>query len=294
MAKIIKLTDECIEQARKDFEESLKNIKLSDGKISFTKSFSSIQRKATIYFTEIAWLKMQTLVREFSDEVAWHGIAARGEDPEKDEYIITDILVYPQDVTGATVTTNQEEYENWLNELDDDSFNNLRMQGHSHVNMGVTPSSTDNNLYESILAQLKSDMFYIFMIWNKKGDRTVKLYDMAKNVLFETIDCTISILDDGTGTEKFLKDAKTKVRKAPYSYNTAGKTTVPAKTTQPTTNTPTPVTPVTKKEDTAKRMGKRVKKYEPKNASVYSNGGHGYDDDPYGPYGWRDGFYGCY
>ena len=291
MAKIIKLTPENIEQARKEFEESLANLKLSDGKISFTKSFSSIQRKATIYFTEIAWLKMQTLVREFDKEVAWHGVAMRGEDPEKDEYFITDILVYPQNVTGATVTTVQEEYEEWLNSLEDDVFNNLRMQGHSHVNMGTTPSSVDNTLYESILGQLKSSMFYIFMIWNKRGEKTVKLYDMAKNVLFETADCSIEILEDGTGTEAFLKDAKTKVRttvSTPVTY--AVQTKTPEK--------PASVAPVKAKEASSPRMGKRVKKEEKKDVKMASGCGYGhyYEDgyyndeyDPKDPFSWYDG-----
>lgn len=297
MAKIIQLTPECIEQARHEFEESLAKLKLSDGKITFTKSFSTIQRRATIYFTEIAWLKMQTLIREFDKEVAWHGVTVRGEDPEKDEYFITDIIVYPQTVTGVTVTTDQEEYEHWLDGLDNDVFNNLRMQGHSHVNMGTTPSGVDNNLYESILGQLKSTMFYIFMIWNKRGEKTIKLYDMAKNVLFETADCTVSILDDGTGTEAFLKDAKSKVRNAP---------TVPAPVKPAQTATkPTPVASTAKKDEEKPRMGKRVKKagtqtkktYETQERMAYGANGYYYTgayqdyDDPYGPFGFRENLY---
>ena len=151
MAKIIKMTPEIIDEVRRDFENAISSMKLSDGKISFTKSFTSIQRKATVYFTEIAWLKMQSLIREFDKEVAWHGLAFRGEDPEKDEYTITDILVYPQEVTGATVTSDQTKYQEWLMSHDDDVFNNIRMQGHSHVNMATNPSSVDLSLYERIL-----------------------------------------------------------------------------------------------------------------------------------------------
>ena len=143
MAKIIKLTQECIDEVRRDFESALQNIKLSDGKINFCKSFGNINRRATVYFTEIAWEKMQTLIREFDKEVAWHGIAFRGDDPEKDEYTISDILVYPQEVTSATVTTDQNKYQTWLMDHEDDVFNNIRMQGHSHVNMSTSPSVVD-------------------------------------------------------------------------------------------------------------------------------------------------------
>ena len=221
MAKIIKLTPDYIAEIKKDFEEMLNSAKLSDGKINFTKTFGNINREATVYFTELAWLKMQTLIKEFDKEVAWHGIAKRGDDPEKDEYYITDILVYPQEVASATVNTDQEKYQMWLMSHDDEVFNNIRMQGHSHVNMTTSPSGVDTSLYDRILEQLDDSMFYIFMIWNKRNEKTIKIYDLAKNVLFETKDCTVKILDDGTGINKFLKDAKEMVKDKVYSRTTS-------------------------------------------------------------------------
>lgn len=221
MSKIIKMTPEYLNQVLEEFKKELESGRFSDGKINFSKTFSTIDRKATVYFTELAWLKMKTLVREFSKEVAWHGIAKRGEDESKDEYFIEDILVYPQEVTGATVSTDQEKYQMWLMEHDDEVFNNIRMQGHSHVNMGVTPSGVDTALYERILSQLDDDMFYIFMIWNKSDAKTVKIYDMKKNILFETSDVTVEVLDDGTGIESFLKNAKDLVVDKTYSYGNA-------------------------------------------------------------------------
>lgn len=220
MSKNIKITDESLNEVRKAFEEALSTGKFSDGKITFTKTLGIVNRKATVFFTELAWLKMQTLIREFDKEVAWHGIAKRGEDASKDEYYITDILVYPQEVTGATVSTDQEKYQMWLMNHDDEVFNNIRMQGHSHVNMGVTPSSVDTSLYDRILEQLDDDMFYIFMIWNKRKEKTIKIYDLAKNILFDTSDVTVEVLDDGTGIEKFLKDARDAVKDKPTTPTT--------------------------------------------------------------------------
>lgn len=208
MSKIIKPTEHDISAAIAEFSEAVRSGKFSEGKITFTKVMGFVDRKATVYFTELAWLKMQTLVDKMDKEVGWHGIATRGDDPTKDEYFITDILVYPQEVTGATVTTDQNEYQTWLMSHEDTVFDNIRMQGHSHVNMGVTPSSVDNTLYESILSQLNDTMFYIFMIVNKRGERTVKIYDMAKNIMFDTSDVTLMILNDGTGIEHWFKTSK--------------------------------------------------------------------------------------
>lgn len=221
MSKMITLPQEILNQYTQEFYEILRTGKFSDGKINFTKTLGTVDRKATVLFTEMAWQKMQTLIREFDKEVAWHGVAERCE--EKDTYLISDILVYPQEVTGSTVTTDQNEYEMWLMKQEDGVFNNIRMQGHSHVNMSTSPSSVDLNLYDGILSQLDSDMFYIFMIYNKRGEKTVKLYDLRENILFETADVTVAVKEVGDLTG-FIEEAKELVVTKTYNYGTGVRT----------------------------------------------------------------------
>ncbi len=212
MSKLIKLTEQAYIAALESFKASMRGYKAMDGKISYSTSLAVIDRKATVYFTETAWVKMKALIANFDKEVGWHGVAYRGQDETKDEYYITDILVYPQEVTGATVNTDQEQYEMWLMSHDDEVFNSIRMHGHSHVNMGVTPSAVDLSHQEGILDQLKDDMFYIFMIWNKSGNKTIKIYDMKKNILFETSDITVVVQRQEQGLFDFLDEAKEKVK----------------------------------------------------------------------------------
>lgn len=219
MSKPIKITDEFRAAALREFAEVLLRMRLTDGKITYSKSLDSFSRRATVYFTPGAWMKMYMLVLNFDKEVAWHGVAKRGDDPEKDEYFISDILVYPQKVTAATVETDQEEYENWLYEQPDEVFNNLRMQGHSHVNMGVSPSGVDTTHQGKIMEQLDEDMFYIFMIWNKRFEKWVKIYDFAKNTMFETSDVDVKIVDEGWDLDGFLKNAKGLVKSSYPSYS---------------------------------------------------------------------------
>ena len=321
MSKMIKLTPECLAEIRKDFESSLQGAKIADGKISYTKTFGYINRKATVYFTEMAWLKMQTLIREFDKEVAWHGVAYRGEDESKDEYYITDILVYPQEVTGATVNTDQEKYEMWLMMHEDDVFNNIRMQGHSHVNMGTTPSGVDTTHQEKILAQLEDDMFYIFMIWNKRGEKTIKIYDLAKNILFDGTDVTVEVKDDGTGMSAFLAEAKKMVQdKKPvistttngyrggyggyyggYSGNYGNTGNTGGKKEDKKTEEKKQSPPANSSGSGKKRKGKRKGGSNPNNAcsqsqlTLFNGTGCDYDDidDPYGAFGYRgEGYWG--
>lgn len=273
MSKIIKLTPEQILECRRDFDVALSTMKIANGRISFTKTITCPDEKATLYFDPIAWLKMQTLIKEFDKEVAWHGVAHRGEDESKNEYYITDILVYPQQVTGATVNTDQTEYEMWLMRQDDQVFNHIRMQGHSHVYMQVSPSPTDEVHQSKILEQLEDDMFYIFLIWNKRGDKTVRIYDFKKNILFETLDVTVKVLDDGSGIDEFLSDAKRVVKDRPITTvhsNSSNKSNIPASNTK-STPADSKITQFKDSKSTTnsqfgkngKRKGKRKKKDNP-------------------------------
>lgn len=241
MGKYIKLTEEFMTQTRRDFEEALRLAKLSDGKFNFTKTFAKPGKDhAKVFFTPSAWVKMLLLLGNFDKEVAWHGVATRFGDEENDEYMISDILVYPQEVTGATVNTDQEEYQMWLMQQPDEVFNNIRMQGHSHVNMGTSPSSVDIEHQNRILEQLDDDMFYIFMIYNKRLEFFVKIFDLKKNTVFEKDEITVTIRDGERDFSAFLADAKAKVKDRVYQApaaqnwkNQPGTYTKPAEAAKP-------------------------------------------------------------
>jgi hypothetical protein len=201
------------QKARKDFDAMLDGMKMSDGKLNYSKRYEYENSGAVVWFAPEAYKKILALVTEFSDEVGWHGTVHRIGD---DEFMIEDIFVYPQEVTGSTVNTDQFEYTEWLYELDDDTFNKIRMQGHSHVNMGVSPSGVDDKHRQQILEQLEKGMFYIFMIWNKSLTVHTLVYDMARNVLYEDRDVEVKLLG-GEGMDEFLADAREKVQKKTYA-----------------------------------------------------------------------------
>jgi len=203
------MTEEMKQEALADFSASLNGTKMLDGKFSYNKSFNYKDGNVTVWLTMEAYHKTITLVTEFSNEVGWHGTVERVGD---NEFIIQDIFVYPQEVTASTVNTNQESYSQWLYELDDSTFNNIRMQGHSHNNMSVSPSGVDDSHRQQILGQLDPDMHYIFMIWNKSLAVHTLVYDMQRNILYEDKDVEVKLLG-GEGMDAFLADAKKKVQK---------------------------------------------------------------------------------
>ncbi len=222
MARPIKMTESLCREILQEFATALRGGRYPDGKISYTRLLTQANRKATLSFTEQAYLKMLMLVNGTDKEVGWHGLVHRAEDETKDEYIVTDLLVYPQEVTGATVTTDQSKYETWLMGHEDEVFNQIRLQGHSHVNMSCVPSPTDTSLYDRIFSQLEEDMFYVFLIWNKRNERMVRIYDMAKNMFFDTDDVTVQVLDGPYGIREFLSNAETMVKTAAPIYSYSG------------------------------------------------------------------------
>jgi len=203
------MTDEMKQKARVEFDSMLDNLKMSDGKLNYNQNFCYKDCHAVVLISLEAYRKIVALITEFSDEVAWHGSVSRSAD---NEFVIEDIFVYPQEVTGITVNTDQEEYTKWLYELDDEVFPKIRMQGHSHVNMGASPSGVDDNHRKQILEQLEGDMFYIFMIWNKSLSIHTLIYDMQRNNLYEDKDIEVKLLVE-EGVDEFLVDARKKVQK---------------------------------------------------------------------------------
>jgi len=200
------MTEAAIDAALANAREQLLAQKSADGKIKVEVKLPALEKRARIQFTPVAYAKMLKLIHGFATEVAWHGIVTKlGEG----QFRISDILVYPQMVTGATVRTDERVYAAWLLKQDDDTFNNLRMQGHSHVNMKPSPSAQDMTDQGIILHQMGSGcQFYIFMIWNKKLEYSIRIYDLEANLLYETEDIDITIGDEDTDLDAFFAGAK--------------------------------------------------------------------------------------
>lgn len=209
MAKPIKLTEENINSAIEEFRDKITKFRMVDGSINYKHNFKFQGNiSANLMFTHTAYIKINALVREFSSEVAWYGVGERVDD---NSYLITDILVYPQKVTGATVDLNEGEYAKWRYEnLEDERFSHIVLQGHSHVNFKASPSGTDDEHMQQILDQLDDEQFYIFIIVNKSGDIYTKIYDFANNVMYEDADVDCKLIADFDLTE-FITDAKSRV-----------------------------------------------------------------------------------
>ena len=166
----------------------------------------------SVIISDEAYDKMFAIVDECAVELAWHGVVEKVDQ----NYIITDILVYPQEIAATTVDAIEDKYGDWLLALEDDVFNNLRMQGHSHVNMGITPSSVDETYYKELLAQVED--YYIVLIVNKSRKAMVRLYDIANNLIVSDLELQKqSSVDNSSWAKEQLKTYTVKKTYTPAS-----------------------------------------------------------------------------
>lgn len=217
----VRMTKKMVKDLTQEFHSKLLSMdNIVDTKFSFDKSFDVVEKDAVeVNFTTEAYEEMSALINHFSSEVAWHGLVKR---IDETHFQITKILVYPQKVTGVTVNTDYAKYQPWLYERSDEEFNAIRFQGHSHVNMAVSPSGVDLTNQWDLINNLSSDDFYIFMIWNKRFEYNVRVVDMAKNVIYNGADVKVTIGD--FDSVSFLKEADEMVEKPVYKtyYGTGG------------------------------------------------------------------------
>lgn len=245
--KPIQLTDEAKSNALEIFKRLLEEQKGTDLNIKITADTLIAQQniqKPTVFATAQAYAKMMTLINENNKELAWHGVAVR----VGTNYLIEDILVYPQTVTNSTVDADEEAYAKWLMALPDEVLNHLRFQGHSHVKMNASPSGRDTGNWEKFIDLIEPDDFYLFCIGNQSADFYWTIYDKKLNVQFENKDITFTIIDEkGNSIPDWCSDMITKYIKDEPKITHMGFTK---------TNTPTTIT--TQTTDSVKDTNKSV------------------------------------
>jgi hypothetical protein len=126
-----------------------------------------------VFFANTALATIRYLVQECNKEIAWLGLVDELTDGN---YLITEILVPKQEVTGTSVDIDPEAMNTLAHELivAGKDPGKLRYHGHSHVNMAVNPSQTDQ---EHMRDYLEHPDWFIRSIHNKKGDARVDVYD---------------------------------------------------------------------------------------------------------------------
>ncbi len=197
----LKLSKKEVDNLLIEIKERIINCnKISEFKLSASDVAKIDDKKVitpTLLIPSDIYNKMFGLVHESTVEISWHGLVKRN--TKKQIYCIYDILLFPQINSATSTTTDETDFAEWQTQLIIDPkfpIEDLRMHGHSHVNMNVFSSGVDDQYQKDLIAKVEDGDYYIFLILNKKHEICALIYDYYQQILFTTSDIDIKIIDN--------------------------------------------------------------------------------------------------
>lgn len=220
---------------------------------SMTASVSQIKRREipepSVSYTPRAYQMMKHIVSVCDKEVGW---MCAVQDLGKNQFLIYDVYVPDQEVTAVTTDISSDgmaEIAMAMIENDQDP-SHLYAWYHSHVNMQVSPSSTDEQQVEEFLDDCP---IFIRGIWNKHGDEKVDVYLREDGIAFNNVRTRILLPD--------LDTAETAALDAAIKKNVATRIYIAPKKATP--------------------QGLRTNTTPYGNSNGYGYGGYGYEGNAY-------------
>lgn len=170
-----------------------------------------------VNITTNAYAKMTHIVNGCDKEVGWLGTV--NWDRENNTIFIEDIYLFEQEVNYTTCEISPEGLAKFAEELLQQSngveiWNNIKLWGHSHVNMEVSPSGQDNDQMDTFADH---NDWFLRIIANKKGDLKIDLFDYTSNIYFEDLPWNIYIEELVTIKPLIDKEIKEKVKEKKYA-----------------------------------------------------------------------------
>ena len=167
----------------------------------------TLAKKPMVLFSSDAILKMKLYTKEVNDEVGWLGTVNK----IGNNYYVSDVFLFEQDVHGTTTEITPEGLTTFAEEIlqEEDGvekWNNMKLWGHSHVNMGVFASSQDDKQIKELKANTD---FFIRVIMNKKDEIKIDIVD--DDVIVENADFAEINNQDVTNLLKLIEEAKAQI-----------------------------------------------------------------------------------
>jgi len=146
-----------------------------------------------IIFSAEALRWMKAMVEVHTEEIGWFGIVDKIRRNDADAYYVRRII-YPKHclVTGSTCEISPEGEAEMAQDLltnTPDDFAKMKLWGHSHVHMQVSPSNQDEEQAERWVRDMlgRKDAYFIRVICNKKGEIGLQFLDLEHHVKFDHV-----------------------------------------------------------------------------------------------------------
>lgn len=143
-----------------------------------------------LYISDEAFNKMLEYIDQCTLEIGWLGSAMRN----NKDYYLHDVYLFEQEVHSATTEITEQGLSNFAMEVMQyengmEIWNSMRVWGHSHVNMAVSPSAQDEKQMD--LFTQNPNEFFIRIIGNKKGEMKIDVWDFDLGVIYEDLNYTV-------------------------------------------------------------------------------------------------------
>lgn len=156
-----------------------------------------------IFIVDDVAIQMAAYTKETDIEVAWLLFVKEHLNEDTNEYIIYDTMLLEQECSATNADLTEEGLQTCLQKIIEenrtDEVDNIRGWGHSHVNMSVTPSKTDDDTFEEYYNKCS---YFIRLITNKKGETRIDFIDREKEIKFESLEWKIKYTNEQEGLQK--------------------------------------------------------------------------------------------
>jgi hypothetical protein len=179
-----------------------------------------------IFMSELAHDQISAYVDIAEGEVSWLGEVLSYE--KENIKFIKQCFLLDQECGPATTDISEKGLAELAGELlklkgGMEICNNLLFWGHSHVNMGVSPSSTDDTQMKEFKESGKP--FFLRGIFNKRGEVHFDYYDYTANIVYFNVGFEIyrkSKVEVEEIKKEFEKKVKVKVYTPPTNFKGYG------------------------------------------------------------------------
>lgn len=126
-----------------------------------------------VFILPQARTKMELYCALCEKEIGWLGFVKRYED---NSFLIEDVVLLKQEVHATTTEIDPTALLDFWGQTPVERQPDIKLWGHSHVNMAPNPSGQDDNQMSYFR---DGNPWFIRLITNKKGDINITIYDYA-------------------------------------------------------------------------------------------------------------------
>lgn len=179
------------------------------------KTIEFLDHRYELYILPQARQKMEVYCDLSEGEIGWLGFVEKF---DKQGFLITDCALLKQEVHSTTTEITPEGLLEFWNSTTPEQQQHIKLWGHSHVNMGVSPSGQDNDQMDYFK---DNNPWFIRLITNKKREYYIDIYDYENGIKIHMDQADLITYNPGAKElrESIEAEIKEKVTKKETSYS---------------------------------------------------------------------------